>query len=78
MTELMAEHIQMPGCPDLIVTRAQAWSFLISIGHPSQGGFGSVDYMVMNPRRNSLDLPLSDDTLREQAFAVMRRVEGAA
>jgi hypothetical protein len=73
---LMAEHIQMPGCPDLIVTRAEAWHFLTSLGYREQArsgyGFDTVDYMVMNPRQRALTDPLSPPEVRERVFAAMR------
>lgn len=72
MTELMNEHIEMVGCPQLIVTRHEAVVFLKELGYPNQGGFGSIDYMVFGPRRKALDLPLSDPALRDRVFAAMR------
>lgn len=76
MTELMNEHIEMVGCPSLIVTRHEAVMFLKSLGYPNQGGFGSIDYMVFGPRRKALDVPLTDDATRERVFAAMRAAEG--
>lgn len=74
--ELMAEHIQMPGAPDLIVTRAEAWDFLASCGYETdsrKSQFGSVDYMVFNPRRAAIDAPLSSPEIRDRMFAAMRQ-----
>lgn len=75
MTELMNEHIECPGYPQLIVTRADAVTFLKELGYQNQGGFASIDYMVFNPRKKALDLPLTDDATRERAFAYMKSVE---
>ena len=76
MDVVMNEPISMPGCPDLIVTRAHAWHFLRSLGYQAVGGFGSVDYMVMGGRNlQASKLPLTDDATREHMFDVMYRVE---
>ena len=75
MTELMNEHIEMPGAPSLIVTRHEAWHFLASIGYETdtrKTQFGSVDYMVFNPRQIALDEPLSPPDVRDAFFAAMR------
>ena len=74
--ELMAEHIAMPGFPQLIVTRDEAWRVLTDMGcdqvpRAGQGmRFDTVDYMVMSKR--ALDEPLSDAELRDRVFAAMR------
>lgn len=73
---LMGEHIEMPGCPQLVVTRAEAWHFLASIGCETdtrKSQFGSVDYMVF--RRNAVDAPLSNPAFRDRVFAVMKAHE---
>jgi hypothetical protein len=75
MAELMAEHIRMPGAPGLIVTRAQAYEFLIELGHPAVGGFGSVEYMVFRPRQTALAEPLSPADVRERVWAAMRAAD---
>ena len=80
MDELMAEHITMPGCPDLIVTRADAYAFLKSLGYttdPRESQFGCVQYMVFNPRRVALDEPLSPVEFRDRVFAAMARNAGS-
>jgi hypothetical protein len=71
MNELMAEPIAMPGAPDLIVTRGQAYDFLKAEGYPLVGGFGSVDYMVFG--RKPSDRVLSSDEERARYFAAMRQ-----
>lgn len=76
MDELMAEHISMPGCPGLVVTRAEAYAELVKLGCQTdtrKTQFGSVDYMVFNPRRVALDEPLSPVAFRDQVFAAMER-----
>lgn len=75
--EVMNEHIPMPGCPQLIVTRAAAWQFLAELGYDQQPKagtrgprFDTVDYMVMS--KKPLNEPLSDLTFRDHAFEYMR------
>lgn len=71
--EVMGEHIPMPGCPQLIVTRSAAWRALSDMGHETdarKSRFGSVDYMVFSKKATTE--PLSDVTFRDQAFAAMR------
>ena len=76
----MAERIEMPGCPQLVVTRGEAWQFLAELGYdqvPKAGSgmrYDTVDYMVMS--KKPLDEPLSDAEMRGRAFAAMR--EGCA
>jgi hypothetical protein len=74
LDRVMNEHIAMPGCPQLIVTRGQAWHMLAALGYETdtrKTRFGSVDYMVMS--KHETDEPLSDDAFREMVFAEMRR-----
>lgn len=76
LDELMAEPIRMPGCPDLIVTRDQAYVWLRTQGYPTDcrlTRFGSVDYMVFH--QPPIDLPLSGDAERERMLAYMAEVE---
>lgn len=48
-TRLMAEHIRLPGCPQVVCTRAFAMRWLLDAGHdPRERGFGSIDYMVFS------------------------------
>lgn len=86
--ELMNEHIEMPGCPQLIVTRAQAYRFLTEITEPGPWSptensvpvvrqhtsnlFRTADYMVFNSRRVAVDEPLSAPEFRDRVFAAMR------
>lgn len=65
MDRLMNEPVELPGCPELVVTRGFCYQFLKELGYPLQGGFGSVDYMTF--RRSAVNRPLSDLT---EPFAV--------
>lgn len=57
----MAEHIPLPGAPQIIVTRAFAYDLLVRWGYPPIGGFGSVDYMVFGGRNlHASTEPLTD------------------
>lgn len=71
---LMAEHIQLPGCPQIIVTRGWAYTFLRDeLGYsPKARGFGSIDYMVFG--REETNEPLTDLTIPEcqSVFALMK------
>ena len=71
--ELMDEHVIMPGCPQLVVTRGFVYSFLTDkLGYDkSERGFGSVDYLTF--RREAVNAPLSDLTQYEGLFAMMIR-----
>ena len=79
VSRLMSEHIPMPGCPQLIVTRGDAWQLLTDLGYdqvPRSGQgqrFDTVDYMVMN--RQAVDMPLSDADVRDAIFAAWRQGE---
>lgn len=75
MTELMNEHIALPGAPGIVVTRHEAVTFLKKLGYPNQGGFGSIDYMVFGPRQKALDVPLTDAVTRDRMFAYILKVE---
>ena len=49
MSELFAEHIPMPGCPQMIVTRAFLYNFLCDCGwDPTAQGIGSLEWTVMH------------------------------
>lgn len=74
---VMDEHIQLPGCPQLIVTRGWAYRWLRDeLGYdPTARGFASLDYMVFG--RKETKEPLTDLTLPHIAhlIAYMVRVE---
>jgi len=65
MDALFDEHVRLPGCPDLIVTRGWAYLWLRdACGHdPLARGFASLDYLVFG--RRAVDVPLSDLTTPE-------------
>lgn len=60
LDKLMAEHIPLPGCPDIIVTRAYAWQYLLDLGFdPCENG--AMDYMVFVPAAVPLELTPEDE-----------------
>lgn len=64
--EVMAEPIRMPGCPQLIVTRGFAYSWLKRMGYNTdpRAGYASVDHMVFGGlRMTPVDEPLTDMSL---------------
>jgi hypothetical protein len=81
MDELMNEHIPLPGCPQIIVTRGWAYQWLKDrLGYdPSARGFASIDYLVFG-RRKSVALPLTDLTAPHIAatLALIEATEKAA
>ena len=60
--KIMAEHIQLPGAPQVIVTRGWAYQWLKKLGYStdSRDGYRSVDFMVMHKRE--VEDPLTDLT----------------
>lgn len=56
VNEFMNEHIHLPGCPQVIVTRAWAHSWLVETGY--DGGWQSMDRMCFGAKETSE--PLSD------------------
>jgi hypothetical protein len=54
------EHIELPGCPQIVVTRAWAYRWLRdSLGFdPKARGFASLDYLVF--ARRETQAPLTD------------------
>jgi hypothetical protein len=60
--ELMDEHIYLPGCPQIVVTRGWAYSWLRDkLGwNPSERGFGSLDYVIFRP--DATNEPLTELT----------------
>ena len=60
LSQIMSEHIGMPGFPQIIVTRGYAYKYLKSLGwNESECGFGSLDYTVFS--QTSTEAPLSED-----------------
>ena len=61
---LMAEHIQLPGAPQIIVTRGWAYTFFRDeLGYdPHARGFASLDYLVFGKR--ATEQPLTDMTIQ--------------
>jgi hypothetical protein len=64
--EVMDEPIRLPGCPQVIVTRGWAYSWLKRLGYETdtrKGPFATVDYMVFGGSRlRPVDEPLTDMT----------------
>lgn len=64
--EIGGEHIRLPGCPDIIVTRVWAYQWLIRMGYRPIGGFGSADYMAFaGPAESTPLTDLSDPAVRQ-------------
>lgn len=71
MDKLMAEHVEMPGFPQIVVTRDFVYQFLRGCGwYPCERGFGSLDYMTFG--RKAVDAPLTDEGKRDQLMADVR------
>jgi hypothetical protein len=76
MDALMAEHIRLPGVPAFIVTRDQAYSFLLALGHDKHAkGFASIDYLVFG--KPPVDEPLSAIDVLDVAEKI-RQIEARA
>jgi hypothetical protein len=58
---VMNEHIRLAGCPQLIVTREWACAWLVKMGYPPHGGFGSADYMAFGRPEIKEELTDMDD-----------------
>lgn len=44
---LMAEHVRLAGCPDIVISRGDAYTFYHErCGLPAQGGFASADFLA--------------------------------
>ena len=64
MTQLMGEHVEMPGFPQLIVTRHFVYYWLKAHGwKPEERGFGSLDYTVFG--RAASALPCTENVERD-------------
>jgi hypothetical protein len=78
MNRILREHIRLPGAPQIVVSRAYAYRWLLAAGYdPRARGFASVDYMVFYP--GPLDEPLTDLEAPETAAflsAVERDMRG--
>ena len=73
MTRLMGEHVEMPGFPQIIVTRHFVYHWLKARGwKPEERGFSSLDYTVF--ARAVSVLPLTEDAERDYWLG---QVEGA-
>lgn len=73
---IMAQHIRLPGCPQIVVTRGFAYNWLKDTGmNPSRRGFGSIDYLVHAP--TALDAPLTDlDSVADFLAGVKEHILG--
>ena len=64
MTQIMGEHVEMPGFPQLIVTRHFVYHWLRARGWtPEARGFGSLDYTTFG--REASALPLTEEAERD-------------
>lgn len=64
MDLVMAEHVEMPGFPQIIVTRDWLYQWLKGCGwNPCDRGYSSLDYIVFG--RKSVDLSLYTDERRD-------------
>lgn len=71
MDEIMAEPVEMPGFPQLIVTRGFACQWLGDCGwSPAETGFGSLDYIVFSKR--PIESPLMSVEMRDRYLAQVR------
>ena len=69
---MMAEHVEMPGFPQIIVTRDFVYQFLRGCGwNPSERGFGSVDFLTF--RRAAVAEALTDEKVRDRLLAKVRK-----
>lgn len=63
-SRLMAEHVEMPGFPQLIVTRDFLYHWLAARGwNKSERGYGSLDYAAFG--RDAIEAPLTDESERD-------------
>ena len=71
MDLMMAEHVEMVGFPQIIVTRDFMYQWLRACGwNPSERGFASLDYTVF--ARKVVDLPLTLDAERDRWLGQVR------
>jgi hypothetical protein len=73
LTRIMAEHVEMPGFPQLIVTRGFIYQWLKSLGwDESERGFSSLDYTVFG--RASVQAELTDEETRDHYLIPLQDV----
>lgn len=64
LSQIMAEHVEMPGFPQLIVTRHFIYQWLKGLGwDESERGYSSLDYTTFG--REAVSLPLTPDIERD-------------
>jgi hypothetical protein len=72
LTEIMNEHVEFPGFPQIITTRGFVYQWLKACGWKANTGkFDSLDYTVF--ARKVVDLPLYDEASRDNLLAQVRR-----
>lgn len=70
---IMAEHVEMPGFPQIIVTRHFIYQWLKSLGwNPSERGFSSLDYTTFG--RASVQDELTDEATRDHYLIPLKDV----
>lgn len=66
LDEIMNEAIRLPGCPQIIVTRAWAWAWLHRTGvrqcATGDNLFFNCQYMTCGPQARKVNEPLTDLT----------------
>lgn len=68
----MAEHVEMCGFPQIIVTRGFMYQWLKGCGwNPSERGYGSLDYICF--AKKAVDVPLTDEATRDSLLASVRQ-----
>lgn len=71
MDRLMADHIEMPGFPQIIVTRHFAYQWLVACGwSQSETGCGSLDYAIFS--KSAVSNELTDEETRDHFLAEVR------
>lgn len=71
LSKIMAEHVEMPGFPQLIVTRGFIYQWLKSLGwNESERGFSSLDYAVF--ARKAVDHELTEDATRDHYLTPLK------
>lgn len=72
--EIMDEHVQFPGFPQLITTRGFAYSYFKALGwDESERGFDSLDYMIF--ARKPVNEPLTETATTEHYLTDPRLIE---
>jgi hypothetical protein len=71
MDLMMAEPIEMPGFPQIIVSRHFAYHWLKACGWDvSERGYGSLDYTIF--AKQAVDYPLTDEAERDRWLGQVR------